>query len=45
MSLEPFKKNKTRADEISLNKSDNLSITLYDVDLAIMEYMRDTVFF
>ena len=43
MSLEPFKKNKTRADEISLNKSDNLSITLYDVDLAIMEYMRDTV--
>ena len=42
---EPFKGSvpKNRADEIALPKSDNFSVTLYDVDLAIMEYMRDTV--
>ena len=42
---EPFNssKPKNRADEIALPKSDNFSVTLYDVDLAIMEYMRDVV--
>lgn len=42
---EPFKGSnpKNRAEEISIPKAENFSVTLYDVDLAIMEYMRDTV--
>ena len=42
---EPFKgsSKKNRAEEISLPRSEKFSITLYDVDLAIMEYMRDVV--
>jgi len=42
---EPFNsaQNKSRATEISLPQSEKLAISLYDVDLAIMEYMRDVV--
>ena len=42
---EPFggNKQKNRAEDISLPKKENFSVTLYDVDLAIMEYMRDVV--
>ena len=42
---EPFKgsNSKNRAEEISIPKGENFSVTLYDVDLAIMEYMRDVV--
>ena len=42
---EPFKgsSKKNRTEEISLPRSEKFSITLYDVDLIIMEYMRDVV--
>ena len=42
---EPFKSSerKNRADEIALPKGEQFSVSLYDVDLAIMEYMRDVV--
>ena len=42
---DPFNssKPKNRAAEIALPKAENFSITLYDVDLAMMEYMRDVV--
>ena len=42
---EPFKSSdrRNRADEIALPKGEQFSVSLYDVDLAIMEYMRDVV--
>jgi len=42
---EPFKSSnkKNRATDISLPKGEQFSVSLYDVDLAIMEYMRDVV--
>lgn len=42
---EPFKgaEKNNRANDISLPKSEKFSVSLYDVDLAIMEYMRDVV--
>lgn len=42
---DPFNSSKknSRADDIALPQSENFSVSLYDVDLAIMEYMRDVV--
>lgn len=44
MSINPLKPNLNRAEQIKSNKGDiKQSVTLFDVDYAIMSYLEDTV--
>lgn len=43
MAQDPLGKNKNRAQQLSIENSSKVGITLYDIDFAMMEYMSDVV--